>query len=118
MKAIVQVSVVVLLALIGLGSALECYSCVDYTGGCNTVKTCSGQNDGCLTLKERNGRIFRQCVRFSDCHTSHLAPMFPNVASFTYSCCESDLCNGASVGAGRTSAIALILSLALFWCIF
>ncbi|KAI5618569.1 CD59 molecule, complement regulatory protein precursor, partial [Silurus asotus] len=117
MKSIVQVSVVVLFALIGVGSALKCYSCVDYSGKCDNVETCSGQNDGCLNLKERNGRNIRQCVRFSDCQSSLLAPMFPNVASFGFSCCESDLCNGASVGAGRTSAIALLLSLALFWCI-
>ncbi|MCI4393241.1 hypothetical protein PGIGA_G00155130 [Pangasianodon gigas] len=119
MKVFLQVSVVFVLALIGLGSAIKCYNCEDFTGKCSHTINCAGQYDGCLTLKERNGRIFRQCIRFSDCHTSVLGSMFPQVSRFEHRCCSQDLCNGASVSAARTSVITLLLSLALFWwCIF
>ncbi|MCJ8747459.1 hypothetical protein PDJAM_G00153640 [Pangasius djambal] len=119
MKVFLQVSVVFVLALIGLGSAIKCYSCTDYTGSCSDTTNCASQYDGCLTLKERNGKIYRQCIQFSDCDTGVLGTMFPSVASFTHRCCNQDLCNGASVSAARTSVITLLLSLALFWwCIF
>ncbi|XP_053472564.1 CD59 glycoprotein [Ictalurus furcatus] len=115
MKVFVQVSVVFVLAFIGLGSAIKCYNCVDYTGKCNNTIHCGGHNDGCLILRERNGKIYRQCIRYSDCKSTILSTMFPHVASFTHDCCDKDLCNGASVSTARTSVMAMLLSLALFW---
>ncbi|XP_060767217.1 CD59 glycoprotein [Neoarius graeffei] len=115
MKVFVQVSMVFVLALIGLGSALKCYDCVDYTGSCSSTTTCPANQDGCLTLKARNGNIFRQCIKFSDCTNDILQGMFPAVRHFSHNCCHRDLCNSASVSAARTSVIALLLSLALFW---
>ncbi|KAM9494443.1 CD59 glycoprotein [Clarias gariepinus] len=119
MRVYVQVGVVFVLALIGLGSALRCYTCTDYSGSCTTTGTCGGQQDGCLTLVERNGKTYRQCIRYSECEYSNLGTMFSSVSNFKYNCCTKDLCNGASVSAAKTSVIALLLSLALFWwCIF
>ncbi|TSQ58058.1 F-box only protein 3 [Bagarius yarrelli] len=116
MKLSVEVGLVFVLALIGLGSAIKCYSCIDYTGSCTQTSNCAAHEDGCLTLKERHGKIYRQCVRYSDCTFSTLGSMFSKVSNFNYECCNQDLCNSASLSATRTSVIALILSLALFWC--
>ncbi|XP_060714865.1 CD59 glycoprotein [Tachysurus vachellii] len=118
MKVSVQVGMVFVLALIGLGSAIKCYDCVDYTGSCTQTRSCPAQEDGCLTLQERNGKTYRQCIRFSDCKSGILGSMFPKVGAFDHRCCHQDLCNDATVNTARTSVITLVLSLALlWWCI-
>uniref|UniRef100_A0A3Q1G6G8 CD59 molecule (CD59 blood group) a n=1 Tax=Acanthochromis polyacanthus TaxID=80966 RepID=A0A3Q1G6G8_9TELE len=62
------------------GSAIRCYSCKDYTASCSKQRDCS-YDDACLTLNERGGMTYRQCLKYSDCEYSRLAQMFPQVPS-------------------------------------
>ncbi|XP_072527659.1 CD59 glycoprotein [Salminus brasiliensis] len=117
MKAFVGVSVVFGLALLGLGSAIKCYKCRDYTGSCTKTQDCRFE-DSCLTLNERGGDTYRQCIKYSDCEFAMLSQMFPHVSSFTYKCCNSDLCNGAPMTIASSSLLSLLVSLAvLWWCV-
>ncbi|KAM6893543.1 CD59 glycoprotein-like [Xenentodon cancila] len=103
-------------ALIGLGSGIRCYSCKDYTSTCTKQRDCS-YDDACLTLSERGGMTYRQCLKYSDCERSRVAQMFPQVSSFTFKCCNSDLCNSAPISAA-TSVIGLVASMVvMWWCI-
>ncbi|XP_066509936.1 CD59 glycoprotein-like isoform X2 [Hoplias malabaricus] len=114
MKVFVGVSVVFGLALLGLGSAIKCYSCEDYTGICAKTQDCR-LDDSCLTLYERGGNIHRQCIKYSECDFNMLKQMFPRVSSFTFKCCNSDLCNGASMTTASSSVLGLLVSLAVLW---
>uniref|UniRef100_A0A3Q2PJW2 CD59 molecule (CD59 blood group) a n=1 Tax=Fundulus heteroclitus TaxID=8078 RepID=A0A3Q2PJW2_FUNHE len=84
MKSSLVVCLLVCSSLVGLGSAIRCYSCSDYTGSCSKQRHCS-YDDACLTLNERGGMTFRQCLKYSDCEKNRLAQMFPQVSapSFT-----------------------------------
>ncbi|XP_051581078.1 CD59 glycoprotein-like [Myxocyprinus asiaticus] len=112
MKASVGVSVVFSLALLGLGSAIKCYNCKDYMGTCTKIRDCY-YDDACVSVYERGGDTYRQCIKYSDCVFNTVAQRFPKLSSFKFSCCTSDLCNSASV-AGH-SVVGILLSLALFW---
>ncbi|XP_075897761.1 CD59 glycoprotein-like [Nelusetta ayraudi] len=102
--------------LFELGSAIRCYSCKDYTASCSKQRDCS-YDDACLTLSERGGMTYRQCLKYSDCEYSRLGQMFPQVSSFTFKCCNSDLCNSAPSMAA-SSVIGLLASLAAtWWCV-
>ncbi|XP_073318729.1 CD59 glycoprotein [Pagrus major] len=116
MKRTLGICLVICSALIGLGSAIRCYSCKDYTASCSKQRDCS-YDDACLTLTERGGMTYRQCLKYSDCEYSRLAQMFPQVSSFTFKCCNSDLCNSAPSSA-VSSVIGLLASVAvMWWCI-
>ncbi|KAK0133285.1 CD59 glycoprotein [Merluccius polli] len=95
-----------------MGSAIRCYSCKDYTASCSKQRDCS-YDDACLTLTERGGQTYRQCLKYSDCEYSRLGQMFPQVSSFTFKCCNSDLCNSAP--SSTSSLIGLLASLAVIW---
>ncbi|KAK1802472.1 hypothetical protein P4O66_022134 [Electrophorus voltai] len=114
MKVFMGVGVVFGLTLLGLGSAIKCYKCKDYTGSCSKTQDCRFE-DACLSLYERGGSTYRQCIKYSDCEQSMLAQMFPHVSSFRYSCCMSDLCNSAPVNMAKSSVLGLLASLAVFW---
>ncbi|XP_044200353.1 CD59 glycoprotein isoform X1 [Thunnus albacares] len=117
MKRSLGICVVMCCTLIGLGSAIRCYSCKDYTGSCSKQRDCS-YDDACLTLTERGGMTYRQCLKYSDCEYSRLGQMFPQVSSFTFKCCNSDLCNSAPSSAA-SSLIGLLASVAvMWWCIY
>uniref|UniRef100_A0A8C5BU35 UPAR/Ly6 domain-containing protein n=1 Tax=Gadus morhua TaxID=8049 RepID=A0A8C5BU35_GADMO len=60
-------------------SAIRCYSCKDYTASCSKQRDCS-YDDACLTLTERGGQTYRQCLKYSDCEYSRLGQMFPQVS--------------------------------------
>ncbi|XP_054880157.1 CD59 glycoprotein-like, partial [Poeciliopsis prolifica] len=101
------------------GSAIRCYSCKDYTASCTKQRDCS-YDDACLTLIERGGMTYRKCLKYTECERSRLAQMFPSltsqVSSFTFRCCNSDLCNSASSSAAG-SVIGLLASvLVMWWC--
>ncbi|XP_030601630.1 CD59 glycoprotein [Archocentrus centrarchus] len=116
MKRSLGICLVICSTLIGLGSAIRCYSCKDYTASCTKQRDCS-YDDACLTLSERGGMTYRQCLKYSDCEYGRLAQMFPQVSSFTFKCCNSDLCNSAPSSA-TSSVIGLLASVAvMWWCI-
>ncbi|KAM9835974.1 CD59 glycoprotein [Aulostomus maculatus] len=108
--------VLLLSTLTTLGVAIRCYSCKDYTSSCSKQRDCS-YDDACLTLTERGGMTYRQCLKYSDCEYSRLGQMFPQVSSFTFKCCNSDLCNSAS-SIAASSLIGLLASVVIvFWLI-
>ncbi|NP_001290688.1 CD59 molecule (CD59 blood group) [Esox lucius] len=101
-------------ALFGLGSAIQCINCIDYTGSCTSTKHCNLE-DACLTLKERGGDTYRQCIKYNDCNQDQLTQMFPSISKFNFQCCTSNLCNGAtSIGPGK-HLLGLFASLAVMW---
>ncbi|XP_062845552.1 CD59 glycoprotein-like [Trichomycterus rosablanca] len=114
MKVFVPVGVVFVLALLSLGSAIKCFSCQDYTGNCAETSECS-RDDACLTLNERGGKTYRKCIKYSDCEVSILSPMFPKVSSYSFRCCNQDLCNSAPVTAAGSSVLGLLFSLLLWF---
>ncbi|NP_001313314.1 CD59 glycoprotein precursor [Danio rerio] len=114
MKASVGVCVVFVLALLGLGSAIKCYNCKDYTGACSKIKDCY-YDDACLSVYERGGDTYRQCIKYSECDYSTVGVKFPKLSSFKFSCCTSDLCNSAPLSVSSRSVVAILLPLALFW---
>ncbi|KAF1372015.1 hypothetical protein PFLUV_G00277090 [Perca fluviatilis] len=61
-------------------SAIRCFSCKDYTASCSKQRECS-YDDACLTLSERGGMTYRQCLKYSDCEYGRLAQMFPQVTT-------------------------------------
>uniref|UniRef100_A0AAY5L2I0 MAC-inhibitory protein n=1 Tax=Esox lucius TaxID=8010 RepID=A0AAY5L2I0_ESOLU len=95
-------------------SAIQCINCIDYTGSCTSTKHCNLE-DACLTLKERGGDTYRQCIKYSDCNQDQLTQMFPSISKFNFQCCTSNLCNGAtSIGPGK-HLLGLFASLAVMW---
>ncbi|XP_062845675.1 CD59 glycoprotein-like [Trichomycterus rosablanca] len=117
MKVSVQVGVVFLLALFGLGAAIKCYSCLGVTGDCPATQDC--KEDSCLKLDDKGGQKYRACINYSKCDNANLGLLYPSVSSFSFKCCQTDLCNGAPESAAKSSLIGLMFSLALFfWCIF
>ncbi|KAM4601760.1 CD59 glycoprotein-like [Polymixia lowei] len=113
MKHALVICVAFCCTLIGLGSAIRCFSCKDYTASCSKQRECS-YDDACLTLTERGGQTFRQCMKYSDCDYGRLGQMFPQVSSFTFKCCNSDLCNSAPSSA-TSCLIGLLASMAVIW---
>ncbi|XP_076006222.1 CD59 glycoprotein [Genypterus blacodes] len=109
------VSLVLCSALIGQGWAIRCYSCKDYTASCTKQRDCSS-DDACLSLTERGGMTHRQCLKYSDCEYSRLTTLFPQVSSFTYKCCNADLCNSAP--SSKTSSLIglMVATAAMWWC--
>ncbi|KAG1971754.1 CD59 glycoprotein [Pimephales promelas] len=115
MKASVGVCVVFVLALLGFGSAIKCYHCKDYSGSCSKIRDCY-YDDACVSVYERGGDTYRQCIKYSECERSNIAEKFPRLSSFKYSCCTSDLCNTAApMAVSSHSVVGILLSLALFW---
>ncbi|RVE75553.1 hypothetical protein OJAV_G00017930 [Oryzias javanicus] len=116
MKRTLGLCLLICSTLLGRGSAIRCFSCKDYTASCSKQRDCS-YDDACLTLNERGGMTYRQCLKYSDCEYSRLAQMFPQVSRFTFKCCNSDLCNSAPHFA-TSPVIGLLSSVALiWWCI-
>lgn len=115
MKVSLSLALALFCAFIGTGSSIQCYSCSDYTGSCTKTKDCS-QDDACLTLKARGGNTFRTCVKYDDCEFSRLSnmPAYSQLASFTYKCCNNNLCNLAPSAAGG-ALVAVVCSLFAVW---
>ncbi|XP_035272951.1 CD59 glycoprotein-like [Anguilla rostrata] len=109
------IGLVCFLANFSLGSTLQCYKCMDYSGRCSDVQDCSYQ-DACLSLNERGGKTIRKCIRYTDCDNARLTQMFPSVSGFTYRCCSSNLCNASPGTMISRSFLGLLAPLLVFWC--
>ncbi|XP_037390325.1 CD59 glycoprotein-like isoform X2 [Pygocentrus nattereri] len=113
MKTFMGASLVFCMALLGLGSALKCYTCQGSIGSCTKTQDCTEPKNSCLMLKAKGGETYQQCIKYSDCDFKVLSPMFPQDSSFTFKCCNSDLCNGASTTS--SSVPGLLVSFAVWW---
>ncbi|XP_067104607.1 CD59 glycoprotein [Osmerus mordax] len=103
-------------AIFELGSAIRCYACQDYTGSCTKTQDCS-LDDACLSLHVRGGDIIRRCIKNSECDFNQLSNAYPQVESFSYKCCTSNLCNGAVSISGGKPLLGLLVSLVgIWWC--
>uniref|UniRef100_A0A672GQK8 UPAR/Ly6 domain-containing protein n=1 Tax=Salarias fasciatus TaxID=181472 RepID=A0A672GQK8_SALFA len=112
-EALLGICLLVFSALIGLGADGDpLLHCKDYTASC-TKQDCSYEN-ACLTLNERGGMTYRQCLKYSDCVYSRLGPMFPQASKLHFKCCDSDLCNSAP-SLQQSSLIGLLTSLVVMW---
>lgn len=113
MKFSLVLALLLLCVLLPLGESIRCYACQDYTGSCSKTKECS-QVDACYTLKARGGDTYRDCSKFSECNFNDLSIKYPNIASFTFSCCNKDLCNSAPA-ASASVLIGVVCSLLAVW---
>ncbi|XP_051779496.1 CD59 glycoprotein [Erpetoichthys calabaricus] len=99
------------LALIGLGFALDCYKCT--TGTPCQVTTCMAGEDSCLSMESSAGFV-KQCIKYDDCNKETLKARFPQMTGATsFYCCNRNLCNGTP-STTLTSPVLLILAAALF----
>ncbi|CAL9698420.1 unnamed protein product [Knipowitschia caucasica] len=114
MKMKVPQVLVLLCAVLPLGTCIQCYSCQDYTASCSKTKVCS-QDDACVTLKARGGDTFRSCVKYSECDFNSLSFVYAQIPSFTFSCCTSDLCNSAPSASASLLIGLLCTALAMWW---
>ncbi|XP_061532393.1 CD59 glycoprotein isoform X3 [Phycodurus eques] len=104
----VLVLVLTMTTFVQRGGALRCYRCSDYTGRCDDVHECAYE-DACLTLGVQGGKTVRQCIRYTDCDNSRLSQMFPSMSSFSYRCCNNNLCNSSgAVGVATPGPLLLI----------
>ncbi|XP_077425269.1 CD59 glycoprotein isoform X2 [Vanacampus margaritifer] len=110
--------VVMAMTFVHQGGALRCYKCADYTGRCENVRECTDE-DACLTLSVQGGKTVRQCIRYTDCDNSRLSQMFPPaMSSFSYRCCNNNLCNSSGavgVAPPPPMLIGCLLSALVFW---
>ncbi|KPP64908.1 CD59 glycoprotein-like [Scleropages formosus] len=96
-------------------SGLRCYKCTGFTGQCSTTQDCTTE-DACLSLSDKTGTTYRQCIRYTDCDNSRLSQMFPAVSSFTYRCCNSNLCNSSPAATVSKPLLGLLVALVLVCC--
>ncbi|KAI4903809.1 hypothetical protein NFI96_001475 [Prochilodus magdalenae] len=70
----------------------------------------------CGVCEVSGGDTYRKCIKHSDCDYATLKQMFPQVASFSFRCCSTDLCNGAPQTTAISSVLGLLASMAvLLW---
>ncbi|XP_071356844.1 CD59 glycoprotein-like [Trachinotus anak] len=92
MRSSVVLCLAVSFAMFGFGLSLQCYSCPDGSSTtCEVKQECEQGEDSCLKLVSEE-TTYTQCIRYTDCEFRTLAVRFP-VTKFTYSCCQSGLCN-------------------------
>ncbi|XP_056605439.1 CD59 glycoprotein-like [Triplophysa dalaica] len=101
------------LTLLGLGSALKCYTAysqVIETQDCST-------EDACLAVYTEGSFHKGKCLKYADCDLEKVRQMFPGIANMKFRCCTTSLCNAASLSVASNSLVGLLLSVALFsWC--
>ncbi|XP_035537592.1 CD59 glycoprotein-like [Morone saxatilis] len=94
MRSSVVFCLAVSFAMFGCGLSLLCYSCPEgSTKSCEVQQECSQGEDSCLKLTSGEN-TYTHCVRYADCDFRTLSSRYELLPSFTFSCCESKLCNG------------------------
>ncbi|XP_062292281.1 CD59 glycoprotein-like [Scomber scombrus] len=82
-------------AMFEFGVSLQCHSCPQGSSEkCEATEECSQGDDSCLKLSS-DGKTYTSCVRQADCDFRILGARYP-LPNFTFSCCQSNLCNGES----------------------
>ncbi|XP_029023484.1 CD59 glycoprotein-like [Betta splendens] len=94
MRSAVVFCLAVSFAVFGFGLSLQCYSCPEGSSSCDVKQQCSQGEDACLKLKS-DGLVYTECIRYTDCSFSPLAVRYA-LPKFTYTCCQTNLCNGKS----------------------
>ncbi|MBN3320718.1 CD59 protein, partial [Atractosteus spatula] len=113
MKNTLVISLVLCSAVFSIGFALKCYKCTGTSPNCPTVEDC-GTKNSCLKLTETGGKTIQQCFEYQSCDFQKLSVQFSDIKSFTFKCCNSDLCNSGPASA-RPLLLPLLASLVVFW---
>ncbi|XP_020511620.1 CD59 glycoprotein-like [Labrus bergylta] len=93
MRSSVTFLLAVSLAMFGLGVSLQCYYCPGgSSSSCEVTQECNQGEDSCLKLTSGES-TYSSCLRDADCDFRTLAARYP-LPDFTFSCCQSNLCNG------------------------
>ncbi|XP_060915400.1 CD59 glycoprotein-like [Labrus mixtus] len=93
MRSSVAFLLAVSLAMFGLGVSLQCYSCPGgSSSSCEVKQECNQGEDSCLKLTSGES-TYSACLRYADCDFMTLAASY-RLPDFTFSCCQSNLCNG------------------------
>ncbi|XP_078542500.1 uncharacterized protein LOC144828294 [Lissotriton helveticus] len=96
MKAVVF-SILAAVLLFGTAHSLKCYVCPQTTGSCDTQSTCAAGSDKyCNSMILTSGStttVLKVCSAACTSSSSTLGS-----GTLTYSCCQTDLGNGATSG--------------------
>ncbi|XP_026202810.1 CD59 glycoprotein-like [Anabas testudineus] len=92
MRSSVVFCLAVSFAMFGFGLSLQCYSCPHGSSSkCKVKQDCIQAEDACLKLTSGD-MTYTECVTYTDCNFRTLAQRY-SFSSFSFSCCQSDLCN-------------------------
>ncbi|KAM7384378.1 hypothetical protein PAMA_011638 [Pampus argenteus] len=95
MRSSVVFFLAVSFAIFGFGLSLKCYSCPHgSSSSCEATQECNQAEDSCLKLTS-SGTTYTSCMAYRDCDFMTLAVRY-SLGDFTFSCCQSKLCNGES----------------------
>ncbi|XP_041664085.1 CD59 glycoprotein-like [Cheilinus undulatus] len=93
MRSSVVFLLAVSFAMFGFGASLQCHSCPGGSSSdCEVKQECNQGEDSCLKLTS-GGNTYSSCLRYADCDFMTLAVRY-SLPDFTFSCCQSELCNG------------------------
>uniref|UniRef100_UPI0037E9609A CD59 glycoprotein-like n=1 Tax=Semicossyphus pulcher TaxID=241346 RepID=UPI0037E9609A len=93
MRSPVVLFLAVSFAMFGFGLSLQCYSCPGgSSSNCEVKQECNQGEDSCLKLISGDN-THTSCLRHADCDFMNLAVRY-SIPDFTFSCCQSKLCNG------------------------
>ncbi|XP_055015360.1 CD59 glycoprotein-like [Boleophthalmus pectinirostris] len=96
MKSAVLFCLVVAFSGFQFGMILQCYSCRNgSTKNCDLKEECTNGLNSCLKLKHGE-MTYSSCVNYNDCTFDALSLQY-TFSHFTFSCCQSNLCNGRSL---------------------
>ncbi|XP_069077968.1 CD59 glycoprotein [Pleurodeles waltl] len=107
----------VLLGLFGSGYALKCFNCpIMSEKACTTNVTCQAGKDACLLIKSGSARL-TTCLAYNSCNNDFLAKEY-NLGTFSYDCCQKELCNSSVMTVVNKTIMSLVAMLALVWICF